>query len=183
MGILSFLKKSKKVNSAVKEPQPIQSAIQDLPQDWNKDEFHFVNVVAHNGVMYEGAAGYIWATSNWVELHIFDAGGMGDIYETIQCQSDWKVTSGFTFSGHRTAVIIPRNEVKFSYTVNQQDFYSEEHGFKDTVYVEPVQSDVERWEQWHPDNKYYSEFPVLAFKGFFHRECHMGVFFREYWTY
>src|SRR5665647_2538290 len=60
-------KKSEKDNSTVKEPQPIQSAIQGLPHDWNKDEFHFVNVIAFNNLnlLYKDAVGYIYATDNW----------------------------------------------------------------------------------------------------------------------
>ena len=47
----------------------IDLVLNEIPGEWNKDWFHFVNINDRQAnTCYPG---YLWATDNWVEAHCF----------------------------------------------------------------------------------------------------------------
>jgi hypothetical protein len=65
---------------------------------------------------------------------------------------------GFVFTKIIFSGISEHNNVKYSTNSTQKRFYSSKDGFIDTVYVQYSNSDIGRWNAWHPNNDYYGVF-------------------------
>jgi hypothetical protein len=141
----------------LKKPKRDESNITRIPDEWNKDFFHMVNI-NYNDNSY---VGYFWATSNWVEVHCFKNVSLETVYSKteytlyIADQLVYKLWAniGYVFKKRVISAIIPRSEVRFSYLLNSQEFYSCKEKFKDTIYIYINKSDINRWKIWHPDDK------------------------------
>ncbi len=161
-------------------------ALTELPGEWNKDWFHFVNIVDRQA--NRCYPGYLWATNNWVETHCF---------ANIQVQGVWKIldenfhlyigearhpsqgmhvqaNKGFVFSDRVLSFICPRDAVIYSTRGEGAKFYSRIFQFRDTVYCNPLREDKERWRQWHPDDDYKTVFSGATVLGYYFGEFHQG---------
>jgi hypothetical protein len=154
-----------------KKPKRDESNITRIPDEWNKDFFHMVNI-NYNDNSY---VGYFWATGNWVEVHCFKNVSLETVYSKteythyIADQLVYKLWAniGYVFKKRVISAIIPRNEVKFSYLLNSQEFYSCKEKFKDTIYIYINKSDTNRWKVWHPDDKYKHVLPRSSEVGWY----------------
>ncbi|HOI59625.1 MAG: hypothetical protein PHZ18_05970 [Methanoculleus sp.] len=164
----------------------IDLVLNEIPGEWNKDWFHFVNINDRQAnTCYPG---YLWATDNWVEAHCF---------ANIRVQEVWKIldkdfhlhidgarqpsqgicvqaNKGFVFSNRILSFICPRDAVLYSTRGKWAKFYSHIFQFRDTVYCNPSDEDRERWKQWHPGDDYKTVFSGATVIGYYFGEFHQG---------
>jgi hypothetical protein len=173
-----------------------------LPNEWNKDGFHFINIV--DRLTNQRFFGYLWATNNWVEIHCFtglqirkvlkilddnfhistllDIDGNG-IDVPISRQGKYlQANKGFVFSGRVKSFICPRDSVFYATRGNKTTFYSHIFKFRDTVYCNPFNEDMARWIQWHPDDDYKTVFSGATVIGYYYGEIRQGeLCLQELW--
>lgn len=175
----------------LKRKSPVTPTLSHLPTSWNKDWFHFVNI--HIGdLLY---VGYLWATDNWVEIHCFDHVSIETVYKITgkQCElgsnteiSCHNVTiyrpaqmlwanKGFVFDTRIISAITPRENVNFSCLDDSHEFYSKKYGFRDSVYTQLSNDDLEHWKRSHPQDDYKKIFSGSTEVGWYCYESHQGM--------
>ena len=140
------------------KPKRDESNITRIPDEWNKDFFHIVNI-NNKGKLH---VGYFWAANNWVEVHCFKNVSLETVYSKTeytlyianQLVNKLWANVGFVFKKRIFSAIVPRDSVRFSYLLKSQEFYSSKDKFKDTVYINMDDSDLDRWKRWHSDDMY-----------------------------
>jgi len=146
-----------------------------LPNSWNKDWFHFTNILLKDNP--RPFLGYSRMTNNWAEVHCFNSVKISNrVFKIVSdgpfrigtwdCDDfngtivQWKLwrNIGFVFEDRPYSFIIPRERVQYSTVGEEYDFYIKRKGFRDTIYCDPHVSDRQRWREWHPNNDYYHIF-------------------------
>ena len=129
-----------------------------IPANWNKDNWKCVNVIA-DGKRYEG---YLWATGNWVELHLFKH--VKIIHGAAKCTGGyyWHQNTKVDeigvpyypeYSKHVMSAIINRDRVSYSPQFNKHKSNIDDW-IDGTITVSIKKEDIDRWHSWHPDNKF-----------------------------
>jgi hypothetical protein len=65
---------------------------------------------------------------------------------------------GFVFGNRILSALTPRINVKCSFLSDSYKYYSEEHGFRVTIYVQFSNDDIEHWKNSHPLDDYKTIF-------------------------
>lgn len=168
-----------------------------LPDMWNKDKFHLVNIKLFNSKHTN--VGSIWADDDFANINVFedvkiegvfkftgdhanredtiDIGGNQYVPSMVECDI-FEKTLGFVFIRHICQFIIPRCAVRYSTDTNDNTFYKKrrpiikKRGFVDTIYCNPGIEDFNRVETWNPCGQNHTIFSGGTFLGYYLAETH-----------